>query len=343
MNGKTLLCITTCNRLHNIELFALDYIQFCNNTPDFDFLISLDGNAQEYLDFCEKHQIPLVYSEHREGVGLSKNRVLSLFPDYEYYFFFDDDIELLDSQVFSIQLKVAKSTGFHHFSLCPEWRILDIVSKSESENYSLIHALLGGGAYNFFTGKGLKEVGGWNTRFAEFKRFGHTEHSYRFYHKGLTPAPFNIIEECIPKFKWHEPPTVTQFDKKLLSERGYSIVEEEMLTQNITFFELATLCNFTFNSQDPSNKSMIRSLIPKNYNSSKSVKFLGNPFLKKREKHFLTRERAFENAMTFFHEGKKKAFFNEWIIALLYCRNIKRLATFIYYPLKLSLNKIARV
>ena len=84
---KSLICITTCNRVSAIKAVIWDYINFCKKNDSFDFLISLDGDDKETVRYCEKHNIPLVYSKVREGVGLSKNRVLKTYSEFDYYFF----------------------------------------------------------------------------------------------------------------------------------------------------------------------------------------------------------------------------------------------------------------
>jgi hypothetical protein len=111
----------------------------------------------------------------------------------------------------------------------------------EAEGYHIIGALYGGAPFNFFTREELEKVGGFHTEFAKYRRFGHTEHSYRFYHAGLSDYPFQIIEECISGYiGWHEPTSRIKVNVAA-SENRLFVGEEELITQKLTYFPLQTL------------------------------------------------------------------------------------------------------
>ena len=82
---KSLICITTCNRLLYLKYILPEYIEFCQQNSEFDFLISLDGNSEENIAFLKEQGIPFIYSEEREGVGLAKNG--RTFPRLRLLFF----------------------------------------------------------------------------------------------------------------------------------------------------------------------------------------------------------------------------------------------------------------
>jgi hypothetical protein len=195
---RALICITTCQRLKYLRRYLPHFARFCAADCRFQLLISLDGTEPEVLAFCDEWQIPLVYSDEREGVGIAKNRVLDRFSDFDYYFFLEDDVELVDGSVFPGHVAVAQSSGIHHFSLFRQGGARKPIAESIVDGRRIIHCLYGGADFNFFTGEGLRQVGGWHPRFAEYRRFGHTEHSYRFVRRGLAPAPFNPVQTCSP-------------------------------------------------------------------------------------------------------------------------------------------------
>lgn len=210
----------------------------------FDFLLSLDGKEQSYIDFCNEFEIPLLYSDEREGVGLSKNRVLSKFPSYDYYFFIEDDIELIDDRIFKIHIDVAKETGFHHFTSSGMQHVSGEIDTETGKK--IIKADFGGGTFNFFTKKGLDTVGGWHTIFAKHRRYGHTEHTYRFYNAGLQPSPFLFIEETLKMTLIHPTPHVTNPQERVIDNR---FIEDEgnLFHKKLKFYPLMTISDYHFN------------------------------------------------------------------------------------------------
>jgi hypothetical protein len=241
--SKSLICITTCNRLDEVKKYIWDYIQFCNSNSKFDFLLSLDGQNPEYIEFCNQFEIPLIYSEANEGVGLSKNRVLKQFPNYDYYFFIEDDVELIDSIVFQNHINASELKNYPHLTLTfPR----NIISSEQGNEFNFTLAQFGSAHVNFFKGEALKKVGGWNDTFAKYKRFGHTEHSYRFVHNNLQPAAFIVLQDELKHMFIHNPPHVTNHsietnNNQLISE------EQELIDKQIKTYPLTTLEAFHFN------------------------------------------------------------------------------------------------
>jgi hypothetical protein len=255
MSEKSLICINTCNRINLLKFIITDYLEFCRKTDEFDFLLSLDGNNDEIISFCNKYNIPLLFSEEREGVGISKNRVLKEFSDYNYYFFIDDDVKLLNPDVFKIHIEVSKNTGIHHLSSGEIHRFKDIVKYTGYNNVKIMHSNLGSGAFNFFTKHGLDIVGGWHDEFVKYKRFGHTEHSNRFYNNGIAPAPFNVIINCTDNyFLWLNPPAVTKYEKSIVG-KYLAIPEEKLIEKKLKYYPVTTFSNYKIINFISGNKS----------------------------------------------------------------------------------------
>jgi hypothetical protein len=246
---KALITITTCQRLPELKKNILPYLQFCNRNDNFNFVLSLDGKDNGYIDFCEKYNIPLLYSEEREGVGLSKNRVLKLFPDYDYYFFVEDDVELLNSNIFKQFIYISKKNKLHHLSYSVNDKKANVISDN------LIGGWAGGGVFSLFTKEVIEKIGGWHLFFAKYKRYGHTEHSYRVWHNGLNPYPFVAITDISKYLLLNDPPHVTQDD--INTNEKELIAEEQMLiNKKISFFQVQTLSQFYFNKKDVSIKML---------------------------------------------------------------------------------------
>lgn len=250
---KSLICITTCNRLPLIKSFIIPYLQFVHSSKFVDFCLALDGNQIDYIEFCKSYNIPLLYSDAREGVGLSKNRVLKCFPNYDYYFFLEDDVELFNKSTFNQHIQKSELEKIHHFSLSSlDFNVL-IKDKRYAYNQKneLGFSLYGGAVFNFFTKTALDKVGGWNPLFAKYKRFGHTEHSYRIFFQKLNPTPFVFLLSELDSFIWHDPPHVTQIGKK--DSNNLVIPEEQaMIDAKQSYFPLTTLSEFYFNGEDVS-------------------------------------------------------------------------------------------
>ena len=241
---KSLICINTYKSADLIKTFVWDYIDFTRNNPQYDFIVSLDGQDQETTEYCTKYKIPLLYSEENEGVGISKNRVIKSFDNYESYFFIEDDVELLNPEVFDIHIKLSKELNIHHFSLFEARRIRNQVDTYKYKDFHIKQAMHGSAQFNFFTKKGLETVGGFHTKFAEYKRFGHTEHTYRFVHNNLSEYPFQVIKDCLDGyFRWNDPISRVKLSVDV-SDNGLFVGEEELITQKIKYFPIQTLSSY---------------------------------------------------------------------------------------------------
>jgi hypothetical protein len=243
---RALVCVTTCERPGYLRRYLPHFARFCAQDPRFPLLVALDGFDQGTRRFCEEWGVPLIHSGEREGVGLSKNRVLERFPDFDYYFFVEDDVELIDGAVFPAHVELAQQSDIHHFSLFSERRIGEPAGESRIAGRRVAHSFVGSARFNFFTAQGLRQVGGWHPRFAEYRRWGHTEHSYRFYNAGLAPAPFNVATELSCACIWHLHPSVTSLS--LPGDEEHIVApERELIDQRLRHVPLQTISPYDFN------------------------------------------------------------------------------------------------
>lgn len=280
---RSLITITTCKRLDEVKKHVWQYIQYCNQTEGISFLLALDGTDDSYLEFCNHYHIPLLYSDQREGVGVSKNRVLQCFPDFDYYFFIDDDVELLDSSIFVDFIEIYESTKIPHLSVNTLRELTGTISVG---NHILTLGNYGGAYFNFFSKSGLDAVGGWNTLFAKYKRYGHTEHSYRFYHKNLTPAPFVAVTSSNGKVLLYNPPHVSTESDRINNTSQLIPEEEELIKAKSTYFPLKTISQFHFNGFESGYNKTIEEFL---LNNKKKY-----PLTKGKERRILFAEYYFE-------------------------------------------------
>jgi len=245
---KTLVCINTCNRSDQLMGYVFDFIKYCRNKKDYDFIVSLDGKDEDTINFCEKYKIPLIYSEKREGVGISKNRVLEKFNDYDYYFFLEDDVELLNGEIFEKHIDVANRCGFYHISLDERWRFIGNEDTKECGREKINYYDYGSASFNFFTKEGIEIVGGFHEEFAKYKRFGHTEHTYRYVNVKLHDRAFMVLENCFEGYcNWHNPPSVTDPKQFKLTKNRLATIEQDVIDKKLSNFPIKTLSKYYFN------------------------------------------------------------------------------------------------
>jgi hypothetical protein len=244
---RALICVTTCQRPGHLKRYLPHLARACADDERFSLLVSLDGPEPESERFCAEWEVPLLRSERREGVGISKNRALESFPGFDHYFFLEDDVELVDGAVFPAHVEMARASGIHHFSLFRRRKIRDYREHSRIAGHDVAHGRLGSASFNFFTGEGLRKVGGWHPRFAEYRRWGHTEHSWRFVTAGLAPAPFNVAADLTDACIWHIPPAVTR--PNLLPADADQLVapERELIERRLTHVPVTTIAPYEFN------------------------------------------------------------------------------------------------
>lgn len=256
--SKSLICITTCKRIDLIKKYILPYINFTRSNEEFEFLLAQDGSLPDYESFTDDFKIPMISSEKREGVGLSKNRVLESFPNYSNYFFLDDDVELVDPSIFLAYVTFNRKNEFHHLS---STRFFDLKENDEINGHSVNFGDRGGGYFNFFTRTGLERVGGWHTDFAKWKRYGHTEHSYRFVNAGLQKYPFIVLADSIDKVIIHSPDHVSEPLNELVDPADELFLhEKELIAKKLKYFPLKTISKYQFNGysmREPGNEKLV--------------------------------------------------------------------------------------
>jgi hypothetical protein len=244
---RALVCVTTCQRLRFLRRYLPHFARFCARDPRFSVLVALDGTEAETLGFCEEWGVPLLYSDAREGVGLSKNRVLERYPDFDYYFFLEDDVELVDGSVFPAHVELSRASGIHHLSLFECGGVRKPTGESVVAGHQVVEGLFGSADFSFYTGVGLSQVGGWHPRFAEYRRWGHTEHSYRFYRAGLAPAPFTVAKDLAGTCIWHYPSAVTRVQGVPVDRDDIAAPERELIDEELRYVPVQTLSPYHVN------------------------------------------------------------------------------------------------
>lgn len=309
---KALISIITCNRIGELKKNIIPYMNFAAVNKEYSFVVSLDGCNKEYLDFCNSESIPLIWSDEREGAGLARNRILKLFPEYDYYFFVDDDVELYDLKIFNEIINIHLKTGYHHFSVN---HTIGIVKKEKVEKHKITHTLFGGGYFLFYTAESLKTVGGWHTNFIKYKRYGHTEHTYRVYYSKLNPNPF-IFSKQFSKMLILNNPVHVSTDENKHNINGLVFEEQNMIDNGQKYFPLTTVSNIYYNNINP--------------NISESKKWI----IKPRYEFIIGIDKKHAKSVLYFHKFiyTKNIFY--LFASLLYHRDLRKIKTYIYIKIK---------
>ena len=235
---RSLVALTTCARPSLIAKNLMCLKTCLKKLPGFELVVVIDGLSvagnMETMSIALGIGVDCIVADEAEGVGIAKNRVMSLFGDYDYYFFIEDDVEVLSPDLFTGHIEVYLQTGIHHFSLHEPARLQYEGTPTRLAGGEIIrHARFGSAQVNFFTRKALAKVGGWHRQFGELRRGGHTEHSYRVYNAGLSLAPFNYINKLIDTCCWHNPSSIVSVTgHKIATNRLFSI-ENELISQKL--------------------------------------------------------------------------------------------------------------
>jgi hypothetical protein len=178
--------------------------------------------------------------------------VLERFTEYDYYFFLEDDVEVLDGSVFAHHVALMRSSGIHHMALFDEDAGGERVCESSVLGERIVHFRYGSAEFNVFTSEGLAQVGGWHPLFAQYRRWGHTEHSSRFARTGLAPAPFNVAVGLANACIRHRPASVTAWRGAAdIDEHGISLPERQLIQEALTHVPLQTLASYHVSDMPP--------------------------------------------------------------------------------------------
>ncbi|WDE08033.1 hypothetical protein SG34_014730 [Thalassomonas viridans] len=244
--GRSLVALTTCGRPGLVAKHLPGLQAKVKALASFELVLVIDGISllpnRETLALAQRMGVNCIIADQPEGVGVAKNRVMSLLGDYDFYFFIEDDVEVLSSDLFTGHLSAYQETGIHHFSLHEPSRLLEecqptfflhSTKEGSGEKKMIRHARFGSAQVNFFSRQALARVGGWHRQFSRLRRGGHTEHSYRIFNAGLTPAPFNYIGHLDSSCRWHNPPSIVSCAGHPVAANRLFEIENTLISQQL--------------------------------------------------------------------------------------------------------------
>ncbi|MEM1283312.1 MAG: hypothetical protein AAGG81_07145 [Chlamydiota bacterium] len=189
MSNKIGVGVITCNRL--------DFFKQCISSIEaVDALVVVNDGApypEENYPTSVEH---VIQHEKNMCVGISKNDALRylLNKGCEHIFLVEDDIEIIDNEVFRKYIKASEITGLKHLNYAlhgplnkddlgfkkPRFVVNYDNDISISLNWSCP------GAFSYYNKKVIETVGFMDERFQNY--WEHLEHSYRMVLQGLLPG-----------------------------------------------------------------------------------------------------------------------------------------------------------
>ena len=191
--------IITCDRL--------DFFEKCLASIPFDrvdYVVVVNDGAQWIDDKVPDELKPKIYciqhtGKPRQGVAVSKNQALQYLmeKDCDYLFLIEDDIIVIDPNVFEYYIDAHKETGIEHFMFGYHGPANKTGSNGTPKPKHKIrykdHTILLNehcvGAFIFYTHNCINKCGLLDIRY--YNAFEHVDHSYKIALHGLTTPYWN--------------------------------------------------------------------------------------------------------------------------------------------------------
>lgn len=215
MSTKIGVGIITCDRP---DFFSQCYESMNHKSYDH-FVVVNDGNDD--VDIESSH---VIKTKGREGVGKGKNKALKYLynKDCDYIFLLEDDMLVLDHDVFNRYVEAYKASGIHHFNYGPgspfnrkqsiknydlhNRHLLDqhtepnprmVIDYGNDVKVSLFEHTVA--MFSFYTRDVLDDVGFIDEDY--YNAWEHVDHTYRIIKKGYHP-PFWYFADIFDSHKY---------------------------------------------------------------------------------------------------------------------------------------------
>jgi hypothetical protein len=193
--------LITCDRLDFYEKSINSLIK----REDIEIVVVNDGETTP--SFIPKNYIK---TKGRKGVAFSKNKALQflLNKNCEHIFLMEDDVEIIDKNVFEKYIETSKNTGILHLNYAlhgnhnknPNNGSFNIIKTIEYKNnikIDLYFNLLG--AFSYYHKTVLDEIGLMDEEF--YNAMEHVYHTYLSIEKNFHP-PFRYFADVHESFKY---------------------------------------------------------------------------------------------------------------------------------------------
>jgi GT2 family glycosyltransferase len=235
------------------------YLKLLNSIKDINFLDFIVIVKHQDIDYHENDPINFVNDKikyfnikNKLGVASVKNKAMQelLNLNCDHIFIIEDDMEVLNECIFKEYIDIAKKNGIEHLN----FRRTNKPVLCEINDLVFYPNLVA--AFQYFTGKSLKQVGLMDERYINLLE--HVEHTYRFHLLGLTAPKFHVFPDIknsvkYLKFEEENESTIIQDEKyKINLINGFKYFYEKygIEIKNIqppTYYELKTFYDLTKN------------------------------------------------------------------------------------------------
>ena len=156
-----------------------------------DHLVVVNDDPTAEPCNCLDKQYHEIINEENFGVGISKNRALKYLIDQgcTHLFLIEDDIEIIDPNVFDVYIRTAKRSGLHHLAFGHVGGSLKKQIKGTREyidglGIQMYHNPQG--SFCYYLANIINKIGYFDE---EYKNaFEHVDHEYQLIKAGLLPA-----------------------------------------------------------------------------------------------------------------------------------------------------------
>lgn len=155
-----------------------------------DVVVVNDDPSAEPCD-CPDKEYHEIINEQNFGVGISKNRALKYLIDQgcTHLFLIEDDVEIIDPNVFDVYIKTAKRSGIHHLAFGHVGGSLKKQIKGtrkyiDGSGIQMYHNPQG--SFCYYNANIIKKIGYLDETYKN--AFEHVDHEYQLVKAGLLPA-----------------------------------------------------------------------------------------------------------------------------------------------------------
>jgi hypothetical protein len=208
MSENILIGIVTKDRYDCLD--ALLYSLRFNNYPTVIIDVSEHLELSHTEDYNRFYNTPL----NRRAVVYNKNMIMRLFLNsgHDYLFIIEDDVKILDNDVFQYYVEASVKHNIHHMNFCG-YPLPDRIRYDYNDDIQISENLMG--VFSFYTKECIQNVGLMNERLCH-NCWEHIEHTARI----------NKYYKYNPEF-YHFPDISNSWEYLRLQKTAPAIVKDE--------------------------------------------------------------------------------------------------------------------
>lgn len=232
-SDKIGLGLITCDRFDFLKKSLTSILEKTKDLSADKFrLVVIDDSAEKNnnnYNFTQSDKLNLIFtSKGREGVGKAKNYALRDLLDNgcEHIFLMEDDIELIDINVFDLYINASKSTGIYHFNFGLHGNhnkdhlgyptIRKTLNYPDFTKINFYPNVLG--AFSYYHRNVLEKIGIFDEDY--YNAMEHVDHTYKAWKAGFTSA-FRFFADVNGSEKYLKDIVPDHKESKIRSESNF--------------------------------------------------------------------------------------------------------------------------